>query len=70
VDGEVHGVAVEFEEVEMGPKGGRSGPSMWRHLAANGELAVEAGTGGRGGRRLGRGAARRCTRARGRSERG
>jgi hypothetical protein len=31
---------------------------------ADGELAVEAGTGGRGGRRLGQGAARRCTRAR------
>jgi hypothetical protein len=35
-------------------------------LAADGETAAEAGTGGRGGRRLGRGAAWRCTGARGR----
>jgi hypothetical protein len=35
-------------------------------LAADGETAVEARTGSRGGRRLGRGAARRCTGAWGR----
>jgi hypothetical protein len=51
--------------VETGLKDGRSGPSTWRHMAADGELAVEVGTGGRGSRYLGRGATRRCTRARG-----
>jgi hypothetical protein len=35
-------------------------------LAADGETTAEARTGGRGGRRLGQGAARRCTGARGR----
>jgi hypothetical protein len=35
-------------------------------LAADGETAVEARTGGRGGWRLDRGAARRCTGAQGR----
>jgi hypothetical protein len=65
VDGGVHEAAAELEEVETGSKDGRSGPSMWRCLAADEEPAVEARTGGRGGRRLGRGAARRCTRARG-----
>jgi hypothetical protein len=49
VDGEVHGAAAELEEVERRPKDGQSGPSMWRRLAADGEPAVEAGTGGRGG---------------------
>jgi hypothetical protein len=34
--------------VEMGPKGGRSGPSTQRRLAAEGQLVVAAGTGGRG----------------------
>jgi hypothetical protein len=66
VDGEVHRTAMELEEAETGPKDGRSGPSAWRRLAADGEPAVEVETGGRGGRRLGQGVARRCTRARGR----
>jgi hypothetical protein len=65
VDGEVHGAVAELEEAETGLKDGRTGPSAWRHLVADGEPAVEAGTGGRGGRRLGRGAVRRYTRARG-----
>jgi hypothetical protein len=51
VDGGVHEAAAELEEVEMGSKDGRSGPSMWRCLAADEEPAVEARTGGRGGRR-------------------
>jgi hypothetical protein len=38
-----------LEEVETGPKGGQSGPSTWRCLAADGEPVVEAGTGCRGG---------------------
>jgi hypothetical protein len=66
VDSEVHEAATELEEAETGPKDGRSGPSTWRRLAADGEPVVEAGTSGRGGRRLGRGATQRCTRARGR----
>jgi hypothetical protein len=35
--------------VKMAPKGGRSGPSPQRRLAAEGQLVVAAGTGGRGG---------------------
>jgi hypothetical protein len=65
VDGHVHGAAAGLEEAEMGPKDGRSGPSAWRRLAADGEPVVEAWIVGRGGRRVGRGAARRCTRAQG-----
>jgi hypothetical protein len=66
VDGEVHGAAADLEEAETGPKDGQSGPFMWRRLAVDGELVVEVGIGGRGGRRLGQGATRRCTRAQGR----
>jgi hypothetical protein len=39
-------VGVELEVVVTGPKCGWSGPSAWRCLAADGELTVEAGTGG------------------------
>jgi hypothetical protein len=46
VDGEVHGAVVELEEVETGPKGGRSGPFAWRRLVADGEPVVEGGTSG------------------------
>jgi hypothetical protein len=48
VDGEVHGAAAELEEAETGPKDGRSGPSAWRRLAADGEPVVAACVGGRG----------------------
>jgi hypothetical protein len=40
VDGGVHGAAAELEEAETGLKDGWSGPSTWRRLAADGELAV------------------------------
>jgi hypothetical protein len=53
VDGEVHGAVAKLEEAKTGPKDGRSGPSMWRRLAADGELVVEgpqqAGVGVTGG---------------------
>ncbi len=70
VDGEVHGAAVELEKAETGLKDCQSGPSAWRRLVADGEPVVEAGTYGLGGRRLGRGAARRCTKAQGRVREG
>jgi hypothetical protein len=54
VDSEVHGAAAELEEAETGPKDGRSGPSGWRRLVADGEPAVgegprQAGVGVTGG---------------------
>jgi hypothetical protein len=45
VDGEVHRAAVELEEAETGLKDGRSGPSAWRCLAADGEPVIEAACG-------------------------
>jgi hypothetical protein len=53
VHGEVHGAATELEEAETGLKDGRSGPSAWRRLVADGEPVVEgprqAGVGVTGG---------------------
>jgi hypothetical protein len=61
VDGEVHGANAELKGAVTGPKDGRSGPSMWRRLAADGEPAAVACAGGRGGlmSRLGSGAGTR-----------
>jgi hypothetical protein len=65
VDGEVHGVNAQLKGAVTGPKDGRSGPSMWRRLAANGEPAAAACAGGQGGQCPGWGAARGPGEARG-----